>query len=216
MANFSIVSLSKNWAAAYNSDIPLASLALYPHLLLVILLLLSISMEYMTLGWISVGVEDMVPWHNNCFDFASILQQFKIPTLPQRFVLFITFNSLALNPNLQSMNFIKLLCVCLITPRVEKSRFVYINFFRSITILPWQCFKNRYKALLQMVRQWRHLKMLKRSGYGHLRNKSEEEGHSCALLCPACPQPGVNLPPDWEQAPKEKRFVIYVTVYSCS
>lgn len=136
MANFSIVSLSKNWAAAYNSDIPLASLALYPHLLLVILSLLSISMEYMTLGWISVGVEDMVPWHNNCFDFASILQQFKIPTLPQCFMLFITFNSLALNPNLQSMNFIKLLCVCLITPRVEKSRFVYINFFRSITILP--------------------------------------------------------------------------------
>ena len=60
-----------------------------------------------------------------------------------------------------------------------------------------------------MVRQWRHLKMLKRSGYGHLRNESEENEHSCALLCPACPQPGINLPPDWEKAPKEKRFVYY-------
>ena len=133
MANFSNVSLSKHWAAAYNSDIPLASVALYPHLLLVILSPLSISMEYMMLDWISVDVEDTVPWHNNCFDFASILPQFKIPTLPQHFVLFITFNSLALNPNLQSMNFIKPLCASLITPHVEKSRFVYINLDQSLS-----------------------------------------------------------------------------------
>ena len=126
MANFLNISLSKHWAAACNSDIPLVSLALYAYLLLVILLPSLISREYMMLGWISVGVEDMVPWHNNCFDVASILQQFKIPTLPQKFV-FITFNSLALNPNLQSTNFIKPLCVSLITPRIEKSRFVYIN-----------------------------------------------------------------------------------------
>jgi hypothetical protein len=63
-----------------------------------------------------------------------------------------------------------------------------------------------------MVRQWRHLKMLKRSGYGHLYNTLEEEQHSSALLCPACPQPGINLPPDWEKAPKEKRFVMYIVV----
>lgn len=73
--------------------------------------------------------------------------------------------------------------------------------------------KNRYKTLLQMVRQWRHLKMLKRTGYGHLYNEREEERHSSALLCPACPQPGINLPPDWEQAPKEKRFVMYCDIY---
>ena len=127
MANFLNVSLSKHLAAAYNSDIPLASLALYAHLLLVIHLPSSISMEYMTLDWISVGVEDRIPWHNNCFNFASILQQFRIPTLPLHFMFFITFSSLALNPNLQSMNFIKPLCMSLITPRIEKSRFVYIN-----------------------------------------------------------------------------------------
>ena len=89
-------------------------------------------MEYMMLGWIFVGVEDTVPWRNNYFDFASTLQQFKIPTLPQHFVLFITFNSLALNPNLQSMNFIRPLYVSLITPRIEKSRFVYINLDQSL------------------------------------------------------------------------------------
>jgi hypothetical protein len=57
-----------------------------------------------------------------------------------------------------------------------------------------------------MIREWRHLKMLKRSGYGHLEDEVEKQSHSCALLCPACPQPGINLPPDWENAPKEKRF----------
>jgi hypothetical protein len=56
-----------------------------------------------------------------------------------------------------------------------------------------------------MIRQWRHLKMLKRSGYGHL-DDVETQDHSCALLCPACPHPGINLPPNWEDAPKEKRY----------
>lgn len=84
-------------------------------------------------GWIFVGVEDMVLWHNNCFVFGSILQQPKILTLPQRFVFYITFNSSILNPNVLSMNFIKPLLVSLITPRAEKSRSVI--YFRLIAIL---------------------------------------------------------------------------------
>ena len=124
MVNSLSIALSKNWAAAYNSDIPSASLAFYPHPHSVILSPLSISMAYMTLGWISVDVEDMAAWHNNCFVFASILRQPKIPILPQRFALYITFNSLALNPNAQSMNFIKPLSASLTTLRVKKSRFV--------------------------------------------------------------------------------------------
>ena len=124
MANSLNVTLSKIWAGAYNSDMPLVNLALYPHLRSVILSPLSISMAYMTSGWTSVDVEDMVLWLNNCSVFASILQQFKIRTLPQPFVLFITFNSLALNQNVRSTNFIKHLSVSLITPHVEKSRFV--------------------------------------------------------------------------------------------
>lgn len=27
----------------------------------------------------------------------------------------------------------------------------------------------------------------------------------CGLLCPACPQPGINLPDQWESAAPEKR-----------
>ena len=57
-----------------------------------------------------------------------------------------------------------------------------------------------------MIREWRHLKMLKRSGYGHLKDDLETQSHSCALLCPACPHPGINLPLNWEDTPKEKRY----------
>ncbi|KAI6156579.1 hypothetical protein BKA82DRAFT_4325506 [Pisolithus tinctorius] len=39
--------------------------------------------------------------------------------------------------------------------------------------------KARYEQFLRMVRQWRHLKMLKQG--------------ECAVLCPACPQPGKNM-----------------------
>jgi hypothetical protein len=92
MANSLNVTLSKIWAGAYNSDMPLVNLALYPHLRSVILSPLSISMAYMTSGWISVDVDALL-YLNNCFAFASILPQFKIPTLPQPFALFITFNS---------------------------------------------------------------------------------------------------------------------------
>ncbi|KAJ7478021.1 hypothetical protein B0H11DRAFT_1726119 [Mycena galericulata] len=68
--------------------------------------------------------------------------------------------------------------------------------------------KDRYHEFLRMTREWRHLQMLKRSGRGHdpdgVENTKEGE---CALLCPACPQPGKNLPPDWKDYPKERQFL---------
>lgn len=59
-----------------------------------------------------------------------------------------------------------------------------------------------------MVREWRHIKMLKRSGRGHDPNgvKNTKEGE-CAVTCPACPQPGKNLPVDWKDAPEGRRYV---------
>jgi hypothetical protein len=52
-----------------------------------------------------------------------------------------------------------------------------------------------------MVREWRHLKMLKRSGRGHdpAGVEATKEGQ-LAVLCPACPQPDKNLPRNWEDA----------------
>lgn len=55
---------------------------------------------------------------------------------------------------------------------------------------------NRYAELRRVSRQWRNLKLRKWFGFGHT---SEQPGRGqMALFCPACPQPGVNLPPDWE------------------
>ncbi|KIJ58413.1 hypothetical protein HYDPIDRAFT_81314, partial [Hydnomerulius pinastri MD-312] len=61
---------------------------------------------------------------------------------------------------------------------------------------------ERYEAFLRMVREWRDLKMLKRSGRGHDPAGIEKTSDgACAVLCPACPHPGKNLPEGWENVP---------------
>ncbi|KAJ6487351.1 hypothetical protein DFH09DRAFT_1339464 [Mycena vulgaris] len=68
--------------------------------------------------------------------------------------------------------------------------------------------KDRYHEFLRMTREWRHLQMLKRAARGHdpggVDNTQDGE---CALLCPACPHPGENLPPNWKDFPEEKQFL---------
>ncbi|KAJ7713966.1 hypothetical protein DFH07DRAFT_763169 [Mycena maculata] len=68
--------------------------------------------------------------------------------------------------------------------------------------------KERYSSFLLMTKEWRHCRMLKRAGRGHdpagIENMQPGE---CALLCPACPHPGKNLPLDWEAAADDKQFL---------
>ncbi|KAJ7670787.1 hypothetical protein DFH06DRAFT_1320708 [Mycena polygramma] len=68
--------------------------------------------------------------------------------------------------------------------------------------------KDRYHEFLRMTKQWRNVRMLKRAGCGHdpLGIANTQPGE-CALLCPACPQPGMNMAPDWASAPEEKQFL---------
>ncbi|KAJ7037089.1 hypothetical protein C8F04DRAFT_1180815 [Mycena alexandri] len=68
--------------------------------------------------------------------------------------------------------------------------------------------QDRYHEFLRMTRQWRSLQMLKRAGRGH--DPTGPMGTApgeCALLCPACPQPGKNLPENWENAPDSVKFI---------
>ncbi|KAJ7122459.1 hypothetical protein C8R44DRAFT_831617 [Mycena epipterygia] len=60
--------------------------------------------------------------------------------------------------------------------------------------------RNRYNEFRRMTREWRHIQMLKRAGRGHAADGVErtKEGE-CALLCPACPQLGKNLPESGER-----------------
>ncbi|KAG6809667.1 hypothetical protein H0H92_015232, partial [Tricholoma furcatifolium] len=68
---------------------------------------------------------------------------------------------------------------------------------------------DRYQGFLLMVRQWRYLRMMKRAGRGHDPDGAvagTKEGE-CAILCPACPQPGINLPDGWQHAPSDKQHL---------
>ena len=66
--------------------------------------------------------------------------------------------------------------------------------------------QNRYRELMRVSRQWRDLLVRKRFGYGHETDKSPGNG-DLALFCPACPQPGINIPSDWQTDPD--RWVLY-------
>ena len=63
-----------------------------------------------------------------------------------------------------------------------------------------------YEQFRRIVREWRHLKLLKRSGRGHDPADVErtQEGQ-CTVLCPACPQLGRNLPDNWDKAPEDEK-----------
>ncbi|KAJ7448160.1 hypothetical protein FB451DRAFT_1343347 [Mycena latifolia] len=77
---------------------------------------------------------------------------------------------------------------------------------------------NRYSEFLRMTRQWWHLLLLKRAGRGHDPSGVDRtQPGECAVLCPACPRPGVNLPEGWENASPEDRFLycLFLALDAC-
>ncbi|THU82072.1 hypothetical protein K435DRAFT_692249, partial [Dendrothele bispora CBS 962.96] len=73
--------------------------------------------------------------------------------------------------------------------------------------------KSRYAPLRRMTTQWRHLKLLKRGGRAQ-ENDPERVLHTkdgeLAVRCPSCPYPGLNIPMDLSQVPKEFWFLYRV------
>ncbi|KAF8163893.1 hypothetical protein K438DRAFT_1985004 [Mycena galopus ATCC 62051] len=60
--------------------------------------------------------------------------------------------------------------------------------------------------------------MLKRAGHGHDPGGANATGSGAlAIRCPACPHPGINLPDDWESAPKEYKFIytLFLALDAC-
>ncbi|KAJ7800235.1 hypothetical protein B0H14DRAFT_2387450 [Mycena olivaceomarginata] len=77
---------------------------------------------------------------------------------------------------------------------------------------------DRYQSFLRMARQYRHLLMLKRAGRGH--DPSGVWGTApgeLAVQCPVCPNPAVNLPEGWEDAPPESQFlyILFIALDAC-
>lgn len=64
-----------------------------------------------------------------------------------------------------------------------------------------QSLPDRYRELLRVSRQWRDLKYRKWHGFGF--RKSEPGPGELAIFCPACPQPGINLPNNWREDPEQ-------------
>ncbi|KAF8425033.1 hypothetical protein L210DRAFT_3421490 [Boletus edulis BED1] len=75
--------------------------------------------------------------------------------------------------------------------------------------------KDRYTQFLRIIREWRHLKLLKHAGcpYDCSGDAMTALG-SCAIVCPACPQPGRNMPDDLSQVSPDKRwlYALFVSV----
>ncbi|KAK0236278.1 hypothetical protein EDD85DRAFT_954140 [Armillaria nabsnona] len=79
---------------------------------------------------------------------------------------------------------------------------------------------NCFQVFMRMVREWRHLKLLK-----HRLDKSPQDfkdtppgelpvpAGSLAVKCPACPWPGINLDEDWEKDTVEPwKYTLYLTI----
>ncbi|KAJ7251255.1 hypothetical protein C8J57DRAFT_1078120 [Mycena rebaudengoi] len=68
--------------------------------------------------------------------------------------------------------------------------------------------RDRYAEFLRITRQWRNIQEIVRHGCAHSEGGIPAiKAGACALLCPACPQPGKNCPPGWESLPPERRFL---------
>ena len=59
-------------------------------------------------------------------------------------------------------------------------------------------------------RVWRDIVARVQMGYGHGTEKPVTPG-SLAIFCPACPQPGINLPDGWEN--DKQRWAMFHLLY---
>ncbi|KAI0058288.1 hypothetical protein BV25DRAFT_1810998, partial [Artomyces pyxidatus] len=67
---------------------------------------------------------------------------------------------------------------------------------------------DRLSSFMNIIRQYRHIQMMKRAGRGHaIDGIGGTQPGECAVLCPACPQPGLNLSDDWVDAPASEQWI---------
>ncbi|KAI0038809.1 hypothetical protein FA95DRAFT_1505012 [Auriscalpium vulgare] len=91
------------------------------------------------------------------------------------------------------------------------------DFYKSLEILTDGSGLNippdRLTAFMTMAREWRHIKMMKRAGRGHDPTGIAGTGAGeCAVTCPACPIPEVNLPEGWDTAPPSRSWLYRLIV----
>ncbi|KAI0742805.1 hypothetical protein C8Q80DRAFT_1238634 [Daedaleopsis nitida] len=79
------------------------------------------------------------------------------------------------------------------------------NYFNKLRRMTNTAFPHMSPVkLLRVSRQWRNLKARKWNSYGY---HDEEPGPGdLAVLCPACLQPGLNLPDNWQEDPQKFKY----------
>ncbi|KAJ7782431.1 hypothetical protein DFH07DRAFT_764579 [Mycena maculata] len=70
---------------------------------------------------------------------------------------------------------------------------------------------DRQKPFMHIMWQWQEVKHMKRGKRGHAAGgvAATEQGE-LALMCRTCPQPGWNLPPDWENIDPFFRYIYWL------
>ncbi|KAF8202088.1 hypothetical protein K438DRAFT_1581642 [Mycena galopus ATCC 62051] len=92
--------------------------------------------------------------------------------------------------------------------RTKTTMYDYYKFLEKLTAHDRTKPPDRYQVFICMAREYHHLMMLKRGGRGHASGGAAmTKPGELAVACPACPRPGINLPADWENTPKEDSCV---------
>ncbi|KAK7678352.1 hypothetical protein QCA50_018701 [Cerrena zonata] len=88
------------------------------------------------------------------------------------------------------------------------SAYTYYNCLIRLTsnVFP-KTVPNRYRELMRASRQWRDLMLRRRAGHPFVIPDAEISPGGLALFCPTCPQPGVNLPENWKDDPKQWKYM---------
>ncbi|KAJ7869746.1 hypothetical protein B0H14DRAFT_2571682 [Mycena olivaceomarginata] len=92
------------------------------------------------------------------------------------------------------------------------STFRVLEMFHTMTLQGKVTMYNFYSGLEKLTDN-SGLRKMKHGGRGNDGNRllAETKPGELAVVCPACLQPGINLPADWESASGEEKFLLTVT-----
>ena len=73
---------------------------------------------------------------------------------------------------------------------------------------------DRYRELLRVLRQWRDLQSRLRAGdlFAEKNPPKDQQKGRLGIFCPACPQPGVNLPANWKDDENQSVLVLFLLI----
>ena len=85
---------------------------------------------------------------------------------------------------------------------LKASAYQYFQLLQRLSAKTSSQVPNLYNDLLKVSRAWRWMKKLKWAGFGHTSaNPMTPAAGELSVFCPACPQPNINIPENWQNDP---------------